>query len=138
MPEYKTYIARKRARFNAACGPVDIPYGTELTAEGEFICMDGQPLCETDNQTALDFFCQNDDGQGLERGALVEAIETRLKEGGGWMRRNKVIDVLWMDDRCQSYRRLEYQSSWIWKSNFYNAPLDDLLYIAALIGAQTA
>lgn len=100
--------------------------------------MDGQPLCETDSQTALDFFCQNDDGQGLERGALVEAIETRLKEGGGWMRRNKVIDVLWMDDLCQSYRRLEYQSSWIWKSEFYNTPLDDLRHIAALIGAQAA
>ena len=138
MPEYKNYIARKRAKFNAACGPVDIPYGTELTAEGGFICLDGQTLCEADSQTALDFFCQNDDGQGLERGALVNRIIAHLNEGEGWMRRNKVIDVLWVDDLCQSYRRLEYQSSWIWKSDFYNAPLDDLHYIAALIGVQAA
>lgn len=42
MPEYKNYIARKRAKFDAACGPVDIPYGTELTAEGGYIRMDDQ------------------------------------------------------------------------------------------------
>lgn len=71
-----------------------------------------------------------------QRAALVKAIEARIKEGGGWMRRNTALDALWMDDLCQSYRDLGNQNSWTWKNEFYNAPLDDLRHIAALIGAQ--
>ena len=42
--EYKTYIARKRARFNAASGPVNIPYGTPLQVEGDFYDQKGNLL----------------------------------------------------------------------------------------------
>ena len=31
--EYKTYVCRKRARFKAICGQVNIPYGTTLTIQ---------------------------------------------------------------------------------------------------------
>ena len=42
--EHKTYIARKHARFDAVCGPVNIPYGTPLQVEGDFLCLDGKLL----------------------------------------------------------------------------------------------
>ena len=67
--EHKTYIARKHARFDAVCGPVNIPYGTPLQVEGDFLCLDGKLLCYPESQTSLDFFSQNDDGNGLQREA---------------------------------------------------------------------
>lgn len=134
--DYKSYIARKKACFQTESGPVNIPAGTVLTAkEGTIYGPDGEPLCDPTSQQALDVFCQNDDGQGLERGALVEAIKARLSEGEGWMRRNKLIEVIWMDYLCQTYRRLDIQSPWTWNPDFYNAPLKDLRHIVNLIGA---
>jgi len=134
--DYETYIARKKVCFQGECGPVNIPFGTELTAkDGTIYDTDGRPLCSSDSKQALDVFCQNDDGQGLERGALVEAIKTRLAEGEGWMRRNKLLDVIWVDDLCQTYRRFDVPP-WVWKPDFYNAPLKDLCHIANLIGVK--
>ena len=35
------YIAARRARFNAICGPVNIPYGTTMEAVDGFLERDG-------------------------------------------------------------------------------------------------
>ena len=35
------YIAARRARFNAICGPVNIPYGTTVEAVDGFLERDG-------------------------------------------------------------------------------------------------
>ena len=37
------YIAARRARFNAICGPVNIPYGTTVEAVDGFLERDGLP-----------------------------------------------------------------------------------------------
>ena len=43
--EYKTYVCRKRARFKAICGQVNIPYGTTLNGQGGFLILNDLPVC---------------------------------------------------------------------------------------------
>ena len=73
--KHKVYVARRRCREpNTIQGRVNIPYGTELEVVGRFLIYRGQTLCSVTSQLAYDFFSQNDDGRGLERGALVAEI----------------------------------------------------------------
>ena len=76
--EYKTYLARKRLKKLVICGHVNIPYGTAVTNEGGVLMWNGKPVCATTSQDAFDFFSQNDDGRGRERGELVSAILIKL------------------------------------------------------------
>ena len=66
--QYENYLARKRARFEGICGHVNIPYGTTLTVQDGFIMWKGQQVCGITSQNAYDYFTQNDDGRGKERG----------------------------------------------------------------------
>lgn len=133
--KYETYFTRKRARFDAVSGePVNIPYGTEVKLEGDFLCLDGTPLCYLASQISLDHFVQNDDGQGEGRATLVNTILTRLHKEDGWSRKRWA--VIWADELCQKYKRPEHPEHpdhWLWNPDFYNAPLEDLRHIATLI-----
>ena len=88
-------------------------------------------LCSVTGQNAFDFFVQNDDGHGRERGELVSSILLRLE------RRDKPHqarwDRIWAEPFCQKYRRPEHEDHWIWNADFYNAPVEDLRRIAALV-----
>ena len=131
--QYKNYLCRKRARFDGISGQVNIPYGTALICQDGFLLHQNKPLCGITSQNAYDFFSQNDDGMGLERGDLVGRILSKLqkRDAGYQARWNKV----WGDSRCQKYKRPEHEDHWIWNFDFYNGPVEDLRYIAALIGA---
>ena len=127
-----SYIARKRARFSAFGVPVNIPWGTHLEDLEGFIYLGEQPLCTITSQIAFDYFTQDDDGRGRERGALLEAILARLKGNDcqpHW-------DCVWNDPLCQKYRRPEHQDFWLWNYDFFNAPVEDLEHIAKLVGAK--
>ena len=63
-------------------------------------------------------------------GAILSRLEKRDKEHQA--RWNKV----WPDAVCQKYRRPEHEDFWLWSYDFYNAPVDDLRHIAALVGAR--
>ena len=107
--EYKTYVCRKRARFKAICGQVNIPYGTTLNGQGGFLIM------------------------GQERGELLNRIIPKLeKRDAGYQAR---WGKIWEDALCQKYKRPDQEEHWIWNFDFYNGPVEDLRYIAALIGA---
>ena len=131
--QYKNYLCRKRARFDGISGQVNIPYGTALICQDGFLMHQNKPLCGITSQNAYDFFSQNDDGMGRERGDLVGRILSRLqkRDSGYQARWNKV----WEDARCQKYKRPEYEDHWIWNFDFYNGPVEDLRHIAGLIGA---
>lgn len=131
--QYKNYLCRKRARFDGISGQVNIPYGTALICQDGFLMHQNKPLCGITSQSAYDFFSQNDDGMGRERGDLVGRILSKLqkRDAGYQARWNKV----WEDSRCQKYKRPEHEDHWIWNFDFYNGPVEDLRYIAALIGA---
>lgn len=137
--EYSRYIARKRARFNAIGGhPVNIRYGTEVECHDGFLHFAGYRLCSSRSRLIRDYFCQDDDGNGRERGALVAAITTRLEKNSykadpDYQRR---WDRVWADSLCRQYRREDHEDHWLWSHDFYNAPVEDLRHIAALIGAK--
>ena len=42
---------------------------------------------------------------------------------------------VWADPLCQNYKRPEHEDFWIWNHDFYDAPVEDLRHIAALVGA---
>ncbi len=126
------YIARKRARFQAICGRVNIPYGALLEARDGFLFWNGKQLCSITSQNAYDYFSADHDGHGLERGRLVDFIVHRLaKRDQGYQTR---WDRVWGDPLCQKYRREEHADFWLWNHDFYHAPIGDLQSIAALIG----
>lgn len=131
--QYKNYLCRKRARFDGISGQVNIPYGTALICQDGFLMHQNKPLCGITSQNAYDFFSQNDDGMGRERGDLVGRILSKLqkRDSGYQARWNKV----WEDVRCQKYKRPEHEDHWIWNFDFYNGPVEDLRHIAGLIGA---
>lgn len=133
MIQFNSYIARKRARFNSIEGPVNIPFGTVLNCQGGFLMLENKRVCGITSQNAYDFFSQNDDGRGQERGNLVGRILSKLakRDKNHQSRWNRI----WEDSRCQKYKRPEQEDYWLWNYEFYNAPVEDLEHIAALIGA---
>ncbi len=126
------YITIRRARFQALSGPVNIPWGTTVEAEDGVLVWGSQPLCAVTSQNAHDYFALDDDGHGLERGRLTAAVIGRLS------RRDRDHqarwDKVWADRLCQRYRRADYEDYWLWDHDFYEAPLEDLRYIAGLVG----
>ncbi len=110
--EYSNYIVKRRARFDAICGPVNIPYGTKISAVNGFLFLGNSMLCKDSSQNSLDFFAQNDDGHGEERGKLTISIVSLLtkRDKKYQSRWNKV----WSDKLCQQYRRKEHDDFWLW------------------------
>lgn len=131
---YTRYIARKRARFTGYGGrQVNIPWGTEMEAADGDILFEGLPLCAATSENAHLYFVQNDDGQGRERGELVEWITATLaKRDKHYQTR---WDRLWADKKAGQYRDHTYDDFWVWEQAFYNAPVDDLRHIATLVNA---
>ena len=89
-------------------------------------------ICGVTSQNAYDFFSQNDDGKGRERGDLVSFILIRLEKKDA--ERQSRWDKVWNDPLCQKYKRPEHEDHWIWNFDFYNAPVEDLRHISKLIG----
>ena len=107
--------------------------GTILNCQGGFLILNDLPVCSVTSQNAYDFFTQNDDGMGQERGELLNRIIPKLeKRDAGYQAR---WGKIWEDALCQKYKRPDQEEHWIWNFDFYNGPVEDLRYIAALIGA---
>ena len=70
----------------------------------------------------------------MQRGNLVRAIKNTLerRDANYQNRWNKV----WEDALCQKYKKPEHEDYWLWNHDFYNADIEDLKYIANLIGAK--
>lgn len=139
---HKQYVARKRARFKGCNGQqVNIPYGSILEAQDGYLLWNGEPLCVDTSMNAHNFFSQNDDGLGKERGELVAAILARLENQPGMSEKQREErqarwDKVWEDSLCQKYKRPEHEDFWLWSHDFYDAPVEDLRHIALLIGAK--
>lgn len=132
--ENARYIVRRRARFRSGGRDVNLPYGTGAELQDGWICCQGQRLCRPGSQNALDYFSWDGDGNGRERGMLVNNIlyllEKRDKEYlARWSR-------VWDSPVCGKYRRMEHADHWLWASGFYNATVEDLRQIADLVGAK--
>lgn len=76
------YVVHHRYRGRDAGGkPMNVPYGTEFETIGDFIATpEGRGICFTTSDTAKEYFAVNDDGRGLERGAITHAIAYSQRE----------------------------------------------------------
>ena len=125
------YIVRRRARFLSICGPVNLPYGKEVSSDGAFLTVNGEKLCSITSQNAYDFFSRNDDGHGLERGKLVEEITSRMEKRDA--KHQARWDALWADEVANHFRRSDHADFWVWGHAFYQADIRDLEHILKLI-----
>lgn len=82
------YITHHRFRGTAMNGiKINIPYGTELELKkGFIIAPDGTPVCYPTSENAHIHFSRNDDGHGLERGALTHAAAYSRRDAGNGCR----------------------------------------------------
>ena len=127
------YIVYKRFREKAICGTVNLAATTECYEEdGMIYTMDDERLCMASSENAHQFFTQNEDGNGMERGELIQSIQKILAE------RDDNYQTRWnavWDDTlvCKKYCRTEFPDYWLWNHEFFNAPVSDLRYIKNLI-----
>lgn len=133
------YIAIKRYR-RPARGErkaVNIPYGSTLEERDGNLYYRGIEVCSDHAAVMREFFRRNDDGRGLERGKLSQAIVKRMQMKPGETREafNRRWDVCWNDGLCMRYRKQAQADHFLWDISFFNAPIEDLKYIAALVGA---
>ena len=116
---------------------VNIPYGTVVEERGGNLYHGDIELCYDHSAVMREFFARNDDGRGLERGRLSQSIVETLKLRPGETREehDRRWDVCWNDELCLKYRKKTQEDFFLWSIEFFNAPIEDLKYIAALVGA---
>lgn len=129
--EKETYIVKKRARFSSLSGIVNIPWGSRVERNGDFLELDGKRICAVTSKNAHDYFATDKDGNGADRGKLIDQIAKKL--GPRDNKREKRWSLIWNDRTCEKYRRKEHLDFWVWNHAFYEAPIDELRYIADLI-----
>lgn len=143
MQYYNKYVVvqRFKQQRNSICGDVNLPYGTECQtishgSERAIVC-DAGILCYVSSQNAFDYFAQNDDEMGIERGNLVHKIVSHLRKlNQKPKQKDAVWEKIWNDSICSKYKRPEYVDTWLWNYDFYNADLHDLRHIAKLVGVK--
>lgn len=141
MIYYNRYVVTSRIRKTVLCGDVNLPYGTECytvdCAGTKAIACDKGILSVVTSQDAYDFFAQNDDENGKERGALTKSIIRALTPHNNHdIKTQDKWNRIWKNSLCQKYKRSDIDDHWLWNYEFYNAPISDLKYIANLIGAK--
>ncbi len=128
------YVVHKRFKGKAFCGDVNIPAATLLENIDGIIAYENKPLCFDRSENAHQFFARNDDGNGMLRGRLTQAIQKQLaKRDKHYQER---WDKVWDDPACQPYKRTDFKDYWLWNHEFFNAEIDVLRHIARLVGAK--
>ena len=128
------YVVHHRYKGPDAGGkPMNLPYGTEFETIGNFIATpEGRGICFTTSETAREYFAVNDDGRGLERGALTHAIAYSHRERK------------WPDERVRRFSEAEVEmlgrswSHWLrqdvnvilFNNDFFAAQPEDLRRLA--------
>ena len=128
------YIVHRRYKGVAICGEVNLSSTTECDEVDGLIFCNGNPICVATSENAHQHFSLNEDGQGMTRGKLTQTIQKTLaKQNGKYQER---WDKVWEDAICQKYKRADHTDHWLWNHDFFNASIEDLTYIAALIGVK--
>lgn len=128
------YIVHRQFCGCAICGEVELPCGTICEEVGGFICYGVRRLCVMTSENAHQFFARDDDGNGMLRGKLTQAIQSALAvRDDDYQNR---WDRVWDDPVCQPYKRVEYADFWLWNHDFFGADIDTLRHIASLVGVK--
>lgn len=128
------YIVHKRFKEKALCGDVNLPAMTVCECDENVIWYKDNAICFVKSENAHQFFAINEDGMGMERGKLTQAIQKILAKRDKYYQ--KRWDKVWEDNLCQRYKRKEHDDYWIWNHDFFNANIFDLEYIASLVGVK--
>lgn len=128
------YIVHRRFRGKTICGDVNLPAMTVCESDGVAIRHNGNVICAIRSFAAHQFFAIDEDGMGMERGRLTQAIQKTLsKRDDDYQKR---WDKVWDDAICQPYKREDYDDFWLWNHDFFNADIEVLRHIANLVGAK--
>ena len=132
------YVTIKRFKRNGIGGHFNIPYGAVLHLDNDKLYYAGRPVCFAKSAASHEYFACNFDGNGFERGKLSHAIIKRLAPFNfdTPKQRNDFWQVIWNDSLTHKYRRKDHVDTWLWSDDFFNAPIDDLKYIAELVGLK--
>ena len=106
----------------------------ELRDDG-MIMYNNQPICYADSEDGHQHFTRDDDGKGMLRGKLTQGIMKKLAISNDEKHQSR-WDKIWDDAVSQKYKRSDYEDYWLWNNDFFNAPIDDLIHIADLIGIK--
>ena len=128
------YVIYKRFKDSALCGPVNLKATLPCWESEGIIYYEGKPLCFAASENALCHFARDDDGKGLLRGKLIGDIKRRLAQRDGDYQ--KRWDKIWADKLCAKFKRKEYADFWIWNKAFHDAEIEELEYVAELIGLE--
>ena len=127
------YITHRRFKQNAICGHVNIPAMSICESLGNIIFYNNKPICAIASENAFQYFAINEDNNGMMRGKLTQNIQNILSKNDD--KHQERWDKIWSDNICHKYKRKEH-NCWIWNFDFFNADIQDLEYIAKLIGAK--
>ena len=148
------YIAHQRFRQRGISGDVNIPAQTECELVGNLIMYNGKPVCYATSYNGQQYFARNDDGNGMERGGLTQAIQKKLAEHGEDERHmdysgdaeemterpetehQKRWNTVWGDFGCRRVKEHEDEDNWHWNHQFFGAEITELRRIAVLVGAK--
>ena len=128
------YITAKRFKRDGVGGHFNIPYGTKLEKIYGTLWLGVRAVCKSRSAAAHEYFARDDDGNGIERYRLSHAIIKTL--GGFNTKPDERWEKIFEDELAQKYRRPEHQDYWLWNDDFFNAPIDDLKYLATLVGVK--
>lgn len=122
------YICHKRYKGNDLNGkPVNLPYGTKLRQHEDYILTEkGNPICFRNSECCFMHFARNDDGQGLERGAISYSI-AYSQRGHGFRfteAQREIIVTKW-----SKYIRRDIDMI-LFNRDFFSAPVEDLIQMS--------
>lgn len=122
------YICHRRYRSKGASGEwFNIRRGTKLGTVGNFIAVGSKAVCVVKSEAAYMYFARNDDGRGIERGELTNAIayspQFPHEEDGGYRFSEKQREVI-----CTEYPQFlrDDVDTIIFNYDFFNAEVEEL------------
>lgn len=130
------YITHHRFRGLSTCGrSVNLPYGTELTLKNGFISTaDGKMICFPTSENGHTYFAINDDGKGLERGALTYAIAYAQRDAGDGFRFSEEEATMIKQDYPHFLR--EDADSILFNHQFFEGDVDELKSLASTLNIK--
>ena len=132
------YVTIKHFKRRGIGGEFNIHYGEIVERRENSLYQGERKICVARSAAAHEYFACDYDGKGFERGKISHAIIERLeqKNFNSPQERDEFWKKIWKDNLTQKYRRPDHLDFWLWNDDFFNAPIEDLKYIAELVGVK--
>lgn len=136
---FKTFIARKRYKgLSLNKMNLNIPMRSELFCEAGVLFYKDIPVAFATSQVSLDYFTENDDGEGMKRGKIIEEILSILvnkpnNSESDNRKRLEAWDRVWSSEFCVPFKREDHSDFWLWNYEFYNTSVNNLKIILQIV-----